>query len=297
MAGNAIPYFPLNCSLGIEMRFIEARFGIVGYGIILKLWSHIYGGEGGYYCDWNEGIALLFATEEAHVDVATVEEIVDAALQYGIFDRDLYARYGILTSHGIQIRFFEAVKRRSSTKIIDEYLLVDVRQNNPYVSKISEIVCKNQEIACRDEQIREDKRREDKRRADKGGLAALPSSEEVVALYNEICRSLPQAELTNWRHKTITDMRKPLEEYQIIFEKVQKSDYLSGRSGRWTSCSLDWILREQNWQKIKEGTYDRNDHDRRGVLAKASNHHQRAYSEDDLRKIGIDLLNGTEEKT
>ena len=104
MAGNAIPYFPLNCSLGMEMRFIEARFGIVGYGVILKLWSHIYGGEGGYYCEWNDGIALLFATEEAHVDVATVEEIVDAALQYRIFDRDMYARYGILTSHGIQTR-------------------------------------------------------------------------------------------------------------------------------------------------------------------------------------------------
>lgn len=286
MAGNAIPYFPLNCSLGMEMRFIEARFGIVGYGVVLKLWSHIYGGEGGYYCDWNEGIALLFATEEAHVDVVTVEEIVDAALQYRIFDRDLYARYGILTSHGIQTRFFEAVKRRSSTKIVDKYLLVDVRQNSSNVSKISEIACKNEEIACRNGQIREEEIKEDKRE-----LAALPSPEEVVALYNSICISLPKAELTDWRRQSINAMRNSLDDYRLIFVKVQKSDYLSGRSGRWTSCSLDWILRVQNWQKIKEGVYDRNDRDQRGMLANARNHNQRIYTEDDLRKIGIDLLN------
>ena len=46
------------------------------------------------------------------------------------------------------------------------------------------------------------------------------------------------------------------EEMRKVFERVEKSDFLSGRAGKWQGCSFDWILKPGNWQKIIEGNYD-----------------------------------------
>lgn len=53
-----------------------------------------------------------------------VSEIVSASIKRGIFDKDMYDKYNILTSKGIQERYFEAVNRRIYVDVIKEYLLV-----------------------------------------------------------------------------------------------------------------------------------------------------------------------------
>ena len=46
-----------------------------------------------------------------------------------------------------------------------------------------------------------------------------------------------------------------LEEFRDVFKRVEESDFLSGRSGVWSNCNFDWILKESNWTKIQEGNY------------------------------------------
>lgn len=56
---------------------------------------------------------------------SVVSEIVRASIQRGIFDREIYEKYGVLTSRGIQKRYFEIVKRRKNFEINGDILLVD----------------------------------------------------------------------------------------------------------------------------------------------------------------------------
>ena len=55
-----------------------------------------------------------------------VSEIVSAAIRRGIFDKDMFDKYGILTSRGIQKRYFEAVSRRKCVNVKKQYLLIPV---------------------------------------------------------------------------------------------------------------------------------------------------------------------------
>lgn len=126
MSAPGIPYFPLDCTLGTEMELIEAEFGLTGFGVVVKLWQEIYARQG-YYIEWTDEVALLFS-RKVGLGGGVVSEIVSAAIKRGIFDRDLYDRYSVLTSRGIQKRYFEAVNRRKQIEVISQYLLVEVAQ-------------------------------------------------------------------------------------------------------------------------------------------------------------------------
>jgi hypothetical protein len=60
-----------------------------------------------------------------------------------------------------------------------------------------------------------------------------------------------------------------LETFRRLFQKAQESDFLSGRSGRWTGCNFDWLLKEANMIKVLEGCYD-NKGNARGMAAPTS---------------------------
>ena len=118
---NGIDYFPLEVYLDEKFELIEAEFGLTGFGVVVKLLQKIYGGQG-YYIEWTNEVALLFA-KKIGLGGSAVSEIVTAAIRRGIFDKTLYDKYGILTSSGIQKRYFEIVSRRKNVEVKKEYLL------------------------------------------------------------------------------------------------------------------------------------------------------------------------------
>ena len=117
-----LDYFPLDCRLNDRMKLIEAEFGLAGFAIIIKVFQKIYG-EKGYYCEWNEEVILLFA-REVSAGGNIVSEVIEGALRRGIFSKDLYEKYGILTSERIQKTYFDAASRRDCIEIDDRYLLI-----------------------------------------------------------------------------------------------------------------------------------------------------------------------------
>lgn len=74
------------------------------------------------------------------------------------------------------------------------------------------------------------------------------------------CPSLPAPNSADkWsasRKKAIREKNMTANQMKAVFVRIEKSDFLSGRSGKWTGCSIDWILNPANWQKITEGNYD-----------------------------------------
>lgn len=79
----------------------------------------------------------------------------------------------------------------------------------------------------------------------------------IINLFNSVCRSLPKIQkLTESRKRNIMNADKQLNgKFQAFFEKVEQSDFLSGRKTEW-KAGFDWIIKPQNLIKIIEGNYD-----------------------------------------
>lgn len=122
---KGLDYFPLDVVLDIKFELIEAEFGLNGFGVVVKLYQEIY--KQGYYIEWTSEVALLFS-RKIGLGGNAVSEIVKAAVRRGIFDRDLFEKYGILTSDGIQRRYIEGMKRREKIEMEQAYLLLDCSQ-------------------------------------------------------------------------------------------------------------------------------------------------------------------------
>ncbi len=73
------------------------------------------------------------------------------------------------------------------------------------------------------------------------------------------CPSLPKPEpAASWtplRKERLWNLQVNSKEFGRVCRKVEESDFLTGRNGKWTGCSLDWLLRPENWQKVREGNY------------------------------------------
>lgn len=122
---TGVGYFPLDVENDDKMDLIEAEFGLTGFAVVVKLYQRIY--ALGYYCEWNDEVALLFA-KRLGVGGSAVSEIVSAAIRRSLFDGALYSKYGILTSRGIQKRYFEIVARRKNVEVEQRYLLIPCAQ-------------------------------------------------------------------------------------------------------------------------------------------------------------------------
>lgn len=170
LAKEGIDSFILDCHTNENISEIEALFGIKGFALIVRLWQKIYS-EKGYYCEWLERSPLLFLSNwfggNSGVELNLITEVVEAALRIGIFDAGLYEKYSILTSKGIQKRYFDVVKRRTELTVISEYLLVSVDNFKGYVNRNSISVSKNGKNACRNvtSKVKESKVKESKEKS------------------------------------------------------------------------------------------------------------------------------------
>lgn len=138
---TGVDFFPLDVHMDDSIELIEAEFGLEGFAIVVKLWQKIYA-ERGYYCEWNDEVALLFA-KKIGAGGNVVSEIVNAAIRRGIFNDELFNRYGILTSFGIQTRYFEITSRRTKVDVDERYLLVSAPENGVSVTKTGVSVYRN----------------------------------------------------------------------------------------------------------------------------------------------------------
>ena len=217
MAKSKLDWFKLDCQMDDKLELIESEFGLVGFAVVVKLWQKIYGGEG-YYCEWNEDVALVFA-RKINAGANVVSEIVARCLSRGIFDMGMFKKSGILTSHGIQARYYECAARRKGEKIKPEYLLlcntqnsedVDISSKNVYISR------KNADISDTEE------KRVEKSRVDKKRKTDREQDFSVVALTNE-----ERAELVRLSDRlTVEGYINKMIEWQQQNKRTSKKAYM-----------------------------------------------------------------------
>ena len=131
IAYDGINYFPVGVNFMEEnaMEVIEAKYGIKGSAIVLKLMCKIY--KEGYYIRWDEEQCLIFANKAGReVQAEEVQGIIEILFTKGILDRNSYQENGILTSESIQKVWMEATKRRKRELSKLPYLMVKPEKEN-----------------------------------------------------------------------------------------------------------------------------------------------------------------------
>ena len=128
---EGLDYFPLDVDMDQDdkIALIEARYGLVGFGVVIRLFMKIY--KNSYFYEWAEKEQLLFA-RRVNVDINVINEIINDCLKWGIFDKSIYEKHKVLTSRGIQRRYLKAVDRRQRVQISSTYLLLDDEEVNAY---------------------------------------------------------------------------------------------------------------------------------------------------------------------
>ena len=125
---NDLDYFPLEININQDSKILllEGKFGLEGFAVLIKLYIKIYGDKG-YYCEWNEVEKLLFA-RMLGIDADRLDEIISTCIKFKIFDKKIYEKYSILTSKGIQERFFFITSRRKKINVENSYLLINCEE-------------------------------------------------------------------------------------------------------------------------------------------------------------------------
>lgn len=121
---DGLDFFSLDVNISDDpkVEFLEASHGIIGFGVFIKLLSKIYAHS--YFLQWGVKEHLIFS-RRVNVDINTISLVVNVCINEGLFDKNLYDLYSILTSKRIQKQFVVSCSRRKEIILIKEFLLIN----------------------------------------------------------------------------------------------------------------------------------------------------------------------------
>lgn len=305
MAGRptkqGIDYFPMDVGFftDVKIRKISRACGSQSTSILICLLCNIYKDEG-YYILWDEDLPFVIA-DTVGVSEGAVKEVLIKSLQVGFFDQELYEKYKILTSSGIQKRFLLATYQRKETTIIPEYLIICANNS---------INCTNNSINHSDNEQSKSKVKVNrkKRKEKENNKETSPNGEEKKdELSLSHSQKIDWVGLMNWYNslfrdklpaiKSMTETRKKAvkariaqygkESIRTVFNLVLQSSFLLGGNDRNWKCDFDWIFKQANYTKILEGNYN-------GKRADTATTRRESVSR--LKQLAGAILQGAESK-
>ena len=80
----------------------------------------------------------------------------------------------------------------------------------------------------------------------------------VFNSFNRICTDMVTVTDNQSRRYAVNEATELLQgvTFDELFERVQQSDFLTGRNGKWYGCNFDWIIQPDRLKKILSGAYD-----------------------------------------
>jgi hypothetical protein len=260
---QGLDYFPFDIDFFEDEKIeaISGEFGIKGEIAIIRLLCAVY--RNGYFARWNEMLKMKLLKHLPGVSSDLLEQILNRLIKWEFFDEYLFDSVKILTSKGIQIRFFQAAKRR---KINEElpYLLVNVYNNPP----------REELLYTKTPQSKVKKSKVKKSIINTGSSNELPR--ETSQFHAE---NIDYSGLIDFFNKKtngvfgfirapLSDKRKGMIRARIrehgkktfcdAIIRACESNFLKGSGGRGFTANFDWIIKPTNFEKIISGNYDNN---------------------------------------
>nr|DAH92864.1 MAG TPA: replisome organizer [Caudoviricetes sp.] len=181
---KGLDYFPLDVDFlsDLKVRRIIKACGKEAVHILVALLANIYRDEG-YYVLWDDDLAFLVA-DEVGTKEGTVEELVRKAVQVKFFDKDIFDKYSVLTSKGIQNRYILATKERKKVELEFKYLLTnEVNRSNISINGRNNSVNQGNNQQSK---VKESKEKEIKEDATVGESASLGTFQKLWLFPNVV---------------------------------------------------------------------------------------------------------------
>ena len=130
---QGIDYFPLDVDFDdeTELFLAEAEPGY-GLSVMASLFQIIYKNHG-YYVEYDHQL-LAKIKKRCYVPIEKIKKIIEQMVEYSLFEKRLFEDKKILTSKGLQTRFFIAAKKKKEIKIISKFMLISVSDYDNLVS-------------------------------------------------------------------------------------------------------------------------------------------------------------------
>ena len=132
---QGLDYFTCDVNMyqDIKIRKLIRYKGVQAVSVYQILLCQIY--AVGYYLKWDDDLPFIIS-EVSDLQEDYINDVISYALSIGLFDQTVYDENKVLTSHGIQERFFDfcsVAKRKVSSDT--PYLLVDLKGKSVFSSK------------------------------------------------------------------------------------------------------------------------------------------------------------------
>lgn len=122
---DGLDYFPVDVNIlnDIKTKKLIRSYGTETVAILIYLLSAIYR-DNGYYLQYDDDLNFIIA-DEFNFEESFVEDVISKMVEVDFFNKEMFEKYKILTSEGIQKRFFKASERRVSVNILSTYCLIN----------------------------------------------------------------------------------------------------------------------------------------------------------------------------
>jgi hypothetical protein len=235
---QGIDFFSLDCNLDAKLELFITESGAEGFGLLIILFQLIYKGEG-YYIKLDDDLYLRMRRESFSQTEAIVSA-VENAIKRGIFSKDMVDQFGILTSSGIQKRYFPAAKKKKSVVVDRKFLLIDVSEYNNLIDSDG-----NRLKSCGN--ATKEKEKEKEKEEGKGKEFPLPETvkppplkTECAAFFRENNSDI-ESGVVFWGHYEARGLWGSLENWQAEAEKWIAKDKRDGKgvkANRSSPCKL-----------------------------------------------------------
>ena len=112
---KGLKYYPFDVDFFNDEKIeaISGEFGIKGEIVAVRLLCAIY--RNGYFIEWSDLYKMKFLRNLPGISSDLLDTIILRLVKWGFFDKDLFNSAKVLTSRGIQCRYFEAIRRRKQS--------------------------------------------------------------------------------------------------------------------------------------------------------------------------------------
>jgi len=180
----------------------------------------------------------LFAKSN-NADINTINNLVLDCISYGLFDADIFKKYHVLTSRGIQKRYFTSVARRRKIEVCSELLLVDIENYLSVSDNIIDVDI-NLSNACRSthSKVKESKVKEIPTKINVDiNKNYLPFAHRLLELHLEIDPAFIGRKSSNGFLDTSANS------FRLLVER-------DGRNRKEIEMILEWCKRDEFWCSV-----------------------------------------------
>lgn len=275
---TGLDYFPFDIDFFDDEKIIaiSGEFGIKGEITVIKLLCAIY--RNGYFILWNDLLKFKLLKNLPGISSELIESIVNRLVLWEFFDKALFDSVKVLTSKGIQKRYFEAVKRRKSDDNLP-YLLVNVCNNeiNVYNNPISDNINVGKNTTKKSKVNKKEISPEgDTKNNAPDGASLLPELSDTSEVELSVCRQRMLAD-TYWIETFCMNNSISIEQFNkaidIFFKTLQNR-------GEIRKSAKDAKFHFSSWLNLELQKQNKNGRNKNFTTASNSYHAAAGYGEE-----------------